>query len=409
MPLLSLSKTINNYNMKLKYFKQSLFNQFLLSNLTVILVALICYMSVNLIGYHSVALLLLATVSVLSIFFSIYPVLSAAAMSALIWDFFFIPPHFTLHVTNSEDALLLLMYFVIALTSGILTSKVRELEKLEFQKEERSLTLKLYKTLFDSISHELRTPIATIVGASDNLLQKEVKISEEDKLELVDEISVAAFRLNRLVDNLLNMQRVESGMLEIKPDWCEVNELINSPINRLKNELATHKVEINIQNDFPIIRIDFGLIEQSLFNLLHNETNYTQPDSTISINAEYDGKNLVITISDDGKGFSEDELKLLFTKFYRITSNKTGGTGLGLSIVKGFVEAHGGTVQVENNIPHGAKFTLIIPVEILLLQDYMDFSNIAVKMNAQYETLTEAYRPKQVKTLKDSQETEAVE
>lgn len=395
--------------MKLKYFKQSLFNQFVLSNLTVILVALICYMSVNYIGYHSVALLLLATVSVLSIFFSIYPVLSAAAMSALIWDFFFIPPHFTLQVTNSEDALLLLMYFVIALTSGILTSKVRELEKLEFQKEERSLTLKLYKTLFDSISHELRTPISTIVGASDNLLQKEVKISEEDKLELVDEISVAAFRLNRLVDNLLNMQRVESGMLEIKQDWCEVNELINSPINRLKNELATHKVEVNIQNDFPIIRIDFGLIEQSIFNLLHNEINYTQPDSTITINAEYDDKNLVITISDDGKGFSEDELKLLFTKFYRITSNKTGGTGLGLSIVKGFVEAHGGTVKVENNIPHGAKFTLIIPAEILLLQDYMDFSNIAVKMNAQYETLTEAYRPKQVKTKKDSQETEAVE
>jgi len=395
--------------MKLKYFKQSLFNQFVLSNLTVILVALICYMSVNYIGYHSVALLLLATVSVLSIFFSIYPVLSAAAMSALIWDFFFIPPHFTLQVTNSEDALLLLMYFVIALTSGILTSKVRELEKLEFQKEERSLTLKLYKTLFDSISHELRTPISTIVGASDNLLQKEVKISEEDKLELVDEISVAAFRLNRLVDNLLNMQRVESGMLEIKQDWCEVNELINSPINRLKNELATHKVEVNIQNDFPIIRIDFGLIEQSIFNLLHNEINYTQPDSTITINAEYDDKNLVITISDDGKGFSEDELKLLFTKFYRITSNKTGGTGLGLSIVKGFVEAHGGTVKVENNIPYGAKFTLIIPAEILLLQDYMDFSNIAVKMNAQYETLTEAYRPKQVKTKKDSQETEAVE
>lgn len=395
--------------MKLNYFKQSIFKQFIVSNISVIIVALICYASVNYIGYHSVALLLLATVSVLSIFFSIYPVLSAAAMSALIWDFFFIPPHFTLHVTNSEDALLLLMYFVIALTSGVLTSKVRELEKLEFQKEERSHTLKLYKTLFDSISHELRTPIATIVGASDNLLQKDVKIAEEDKLELIDEISVAAFRLNRLIDNLLNMQRVESGMLEIRPDWCEVNELINSPINRLKNELATHKVEVNIQNEIPIVRIDFGLIEQSVFNLLHNEALYTQPDSIITINANYDGKNLIITISDNGNGFSEEELKLLFTKFYRITAKKTGGTGLGLSIVKGFVEAHNGTVKVENNTPNGAKFTLIIPVETLLLQDYMDFSNIAVKMNAQYETLTEAYRPKQVDDLLNSVKSKAVE
>jgi len=395
--------------MKLNYFKQSIFKQVVVSNVSVILVALICYASVDYIGYHSVALILLATVSVLSIFFTIYPVLSAAAMSALIWDFFFIPPHFTLHITNSEDALLLLMYFVIALTSGILTSKVRELEKLEFQKEERTHTLKLYKTLFDSISHELRTPISTIVGASDNLLQKDVKIAEEDKLELIDEISVAAFRLNRLIDNLLNMQRVESGMLEIKPDWCEVNELINSPINRLKDELATHHIGVNIQNDIPIVRIDFGLIEQCVFNLLHNEALYTQSDSTITINADYDGKNLIITISDNGKGFSEEELKMLFTKFYRITVNKTGGTGLGLSIVKGFVEAHNGTVKVENNTPNGAKFTLIIPVEILMLQDYMDFSNIAVKNNAQYETLTEAYRPKQIDKSKDSAKVNTVE
>jgi len=388
--------------MKLNYFHQSMFKQVLVSNLSVVLVALICYASINYIGYHSVALLLLATVSVLSIFFTIYPVLSAAAMSAIIWDFFFIPPHFTLHITNSEDALLLLMYFVIALTSGILTSKVRELEKQEFLKEERSHTLRLYKTLFDSISHELRTPIATIVGASDNLLQKDVKIAEKDKLELVDQISVAAFRLNRLIDNLLNMQRVESGMLEIKPDWCEVNELINSPINRLKSELVGHNVEVNIQPEMPIVRIDFGLIEQSVFNLLHNEVLYTQPDSTISINASYDGKNLIITIADNGKGFSEEELKLLFTKFYRIAVNKTGGTGLGLSIVKGFVEAHNGTVKVENNTPNGAKFTIVIPVETLMLQDYMDFSNIAVKMNAQYETLTETYRPKQFGKIKDS-------
>ncbi|ADQ79693.1 integral membrane sensor signal transduction histidine kinase [Paludibacter propionicigenes WB4] len=388
--------------MKLNYFHQSMFKQVVISNLSVVLVALICYASLNYIGYHSVALLLLATVSVLSIFFTIYPVLSAAAMSAIIWDFFFIPPHFTLHITNSEDALLLLMYFVIALTSGILTSKVRELEKQEFLKEERSHTLRLYKTLFDSISHELRTPIATIVGASDNLLQNDVKIAEKDKLELVDQISVAAFRLNRLIDNLLNMQRVESGMLEIKPDWCEVSELINSPVNRLKNELVGHNVEVNIQPEMPIVRIDFGLIEQSVFNLLHNEVLYTQPDSTISINASYDGKNLIITIADNGKGFSEEELKLLFTKFYRISVNKTGGTGLGLSIVKGFVEAHNGTVKVENNTPNGAKFTIVIPVETLMLQDYMDFSNIAVKMNAQYETLTETYRPKQFGKTKDS-------
>lgn len=380
--------------MKLDYFKQSILKQVVFSNMSVIVVALICYAGVDYIGYRSVALLLLATVSVLAIFFTVYPILAAATLSALIWDFFFIPPHFTFHVRSSEDVLLLMMYFVIALINGVLTSKVRSLEKLELQKEERHNTIKLYKTLFDSLSHELRTPIATIVGASDNLLQKDSHVSENDKTKLIDEISIAAFRLNRLIDNLLNMQRLESGTLKIKPDWCDVNELINIPVNRLKNELATHNLQILIQEDFPMIRLDFGLIEQAIFNLLHNETLYTQTDSTITIEAEYAGDKLIIIISDNGKGFSDEELKMLFSKFYRSSVKTTGGTGLGLSIVKGFVEAHGGKVKVENNIPTGAKFTLEIPAETLELQDYMDFTEMTLKQNIQYETLSDIYIPK---------------
>ena len=388
--------------MNTRYFNQSIKKQFVISIIATIFVSIICFSLSNLIGYRTVALILMATVSISAIFFSLYPVLAAATLSALIWDYFFIPPHFTFHVGSSEDVLMLLMYFVIALINGILTSRVRALEKLELQKEERHNTIKLYKTLFDSISHELRTPIATIVGASDNLMQKKSNISENDKSNLISAISIAAFRLNRLIDNLLNMQRLESGLLMIKPDWCEINELINSPVNRLKNELSTHNLQIQIQEDFPIIKLDFGLIEQALFNLLHNETLYTPIDSTITITANYKNNKLIVTISDNGKGFTPEELNLLFTKFYRSTFKTTGGTGLGLSIVKGFVEAHGGKVKVENNIPHGAKFTLEIPVEILELQDYMDFTEMTIKENTQYETLTDIYTPKKNNKIKTS-------
>ncbi len=230
--------------MNLKYFNQSKLNQFFICIFSTIFVSFICFSLSNLIGYRTVALLLLTTVSILSIFFTLYPVLTAATLSALIWDFFFIPPHFNFHVQNSDDILMLLMYFIIALINGVLTSKIRGIEKLELQKEERHNTIKLYKTLFDSLSHELRTPIATIVGASDNLLQENSHISEVDKLKLTNEISIAAFRLNRLIDNLLNMQRLESGMLKLKLDWCEINELINSPVNRLSDELLTHNLQI---------------------------------------------------------------------------------------------------------------------------------------------------------------------
>jgi len=178
-----------------------------------------------------------------------------------------------------------------------------------------------------------------------------------------------------LIDNLLNMQRLESGMLKIKPDWCEINELINSPLNWLEKELSTHNIQIEIQENFPIVKLDAGLIEQALFNVLHNETIYTQPDSIISVQVNYKNSCITIVVSDNGKGFTDEDLTMLFTKFYRSSTKVSGGTGLGLSIVKGFVEAHGGTVKVENNIIHGAKFSIEIPTETLKMEDYLSFSN----------------------------------
>jgi len=355
--------------MKKQFHKHSLLNQYLISIFSVIIISTICYIGTELIGYRSVALLLLATVSVLAIFFSIYPILIAATLSALIWDFFFIPPHFTFHVESYEDILMLLMYFIIALLNGVLTSKIRSYEKKEQQKEEQQNTLRLYKTIFNSISHELRTPISTIVGASDNLLHSNSNFSEHDKKKLASEISIAAFRLNRLIDNLLNMQRLESGQLKLKLEWCEITELINSSLNRLQHELTNFNVELEIEQDFPLVKLDFGLMEQAIFNILHNSTIYTPINSIIKINCKLDNKYIVIEISDNGNGFTDEDLKNIFNKFYRNNQTKTGGLGLGLSIVKGYVEAHNGYITIEKNIPNGAMFVLKIPSETIHLNE----------------------------------------
>ncbi|HAN78964.1 MAG TPA: sensor histidine kinase [Bacteroidales bacterium] len=363
--------------MKTYYFNQNLLKQFLLSIFSVIAVASICYLSTNYIGYRSVALLLLATVSILAIFVTVFPILVAATLSALIWDFFFIPPHFTFQVNSSEDALLLLMYFVIALINGVLTSRVRHLEKMELQKEERQNAIKLYKTIFESISHELRTPIATIVGASDNLLQKNPNLSKGDEVKLVTEISIAAFRLNRLIDNLLNMQRLESGLLKAKLDWCDVNELIYSAINRLKDELTNHKLHVKIPNDIPFVKLDFGLMEQAIINILHNASLYTPANSLVTITVCLIDKHICIIISDNGKGINGVVPESIFSKFYRANKKNAGGIGLGLSIVKGFVESHHGTIKVENAIPSGAKFTILIPTEVLQLSENSNFADSA--------------------------------
>src|SRR6185436_20970285 len=155
--------------------------QYLISVLLIIVVAAICFSLSQYIGYHVVALLLLVTVSFIAMFFDIFPVLLAALLSAFIWDVFFIPPRFTLSVGSTEDALFLAMYFVIACVNAALTFKIRQIEKKEVKKEQKENTLKLYNTLLNSLSHELRTPIATIIGATDNLLNDDAKLSHNNK------------------------------------------------------------------------------------------------------------------------------------------------------------------------------------------------------------------------------------
>ncbi len=206
---------------------------YIFSILIVLSVSALCYPFTDWIGYHSVALLLLLTVSVLALRFSLYPVLVAATLSALIWDFFFIPPYFTFTVGSQEDALLLIMYFVVALLNGVFNYKLRQFEHITRQKEERETSIKLYNTLFDSLSHELRTPISTILGATDVLQENEEKLSKQDKQELTSEITNAALRLNNQLENLLNTSRLESGFIKPNFEWCDVNELIYNTLNKL--------------------------------------------------------------------------------------------------------------------------------------------------------------------------------
>ena len=482
--------------------------QYLIVSLSVILTSLICYSIKDVIGYQIVSFGLLFLVSLLALFYGTGPILLAASQSAIIWDYFFIPPQFTLHIDKPVDLMMLIMFFIIALLNGTLTSRVRRQEKKIRIREERThalyqltrdLTLangidevskiaaryflkyfnlnctiilknelnqlvfeehtenpiqftenensvanwvfkhsskagkftdtlpstdytfypltgntnnmgvvavkhlsvftqgenefweaflsqisgkyereflrnaahkayilnesdKLYKTLFNSISHELRIPVATIMGASDTLLSQDYP--DEIKEKLYSEISTASVRLNRLIENLLNMSRLESGRISPRPDWCDVNDLANKVSKNLEQELLPFNLATVIPADMPLVFIDFGLIEQVLHNLLLNATQNAPANSNIRMKFFYDNNLLTIQVMDRGKGFPESELASVFNKFYRGKDAKAGGTGLGLSIVKGFVESHHGTVTAQNRSNGGALFTIKIPVKI---------------------------------------------
>jgi two-component system, OmpR family, sensor histidine kinase KdpD len=490
-------------------FSQAL-SQFSLAAAIVILTALICYPISDVIGYQTVSLILLLMVALLPLRLGVGPVLLAATLSALIWDFFFIPPRFTFAVSSPQDILMLIAYFIIAAVAGVLTVRIRAREKAVRQREQRASALyaltndlsiannqenvvsaaihnikkffnaevvaflsdidgdftnkphsassffpdnkelsvptwvhwnekkagrftetlpfasatyfplkgpryplgvigikihkderlstdqetllenflsqissaldreflnemakqsialaeseRLYSTLFHSISHEIRTPITAIFTASESLLNENISGQPAIRNQLTKEIQSATSRLDQIVQNLLAMTRLESGFLLPKLDWCEIRDIINSSIDKLKTELEGHSVKLNIQSPMPLVKLDFGLIEQVLINLLRNSATHTQHDSSIHIDVFTEEQNCVITLSDNGPGFPKEVLGKVFQKFYRVPGSKTGGLGLGLSIALGFVQAHHGTLTVENLPDGGVKFTARLPI-----------------------------------------------
>lgn len=480
------------------------FAQYSISALIVFVSALICYPFSEYIGYQTVSLILLLIVALLPLQFGVGPVLLAAGLSAMLWNFFYIPPQFTFAIGLPQDILMFLTYFAIAAVTGTLTARIRVREQSIRQRELHSSALfaltkhltaaktqdevaeaavknisaffstevaiflsqpdgdiftaahrssmfmvdekefsvaawvywnekkagkftdtlpssvstyypisgpryplgvigvknkdgkqfnidqetllqnfiaqiastlereqlnelakrtivyaeseKLYRTLFNSISHELRTPIAAIISATESL-------THGGNDENISEIQTASERLNRLVENLLDMTRLESGQLAPKLDWCDINDLFRSSVQKLKNELKEHSVTVCVDEGMPLVKLDFGLMDQVITNLLFNASLYTPSGTGITLTAVMNDHNCIFTVSDNGPGFPVESLNRLFEKFYRIPGSRTGGTGLGLSIARGFVEAHNGTISAANKQSGGAEFIISIPVE----------------------------------------------
>ena len=161
---------------------------------------------------------------------------------------------------------------------------------------------RLYNTLFNLISHEFRIPIATIMGASDTLLISQT--TEKNREELYGEIFKASARLNHLIENLLNMSRLESGKISLRPDWCDVNDLVNKVTQNLKLELEQFNLTTVIPEDMPLVKIDFGLMEHVLYNLLLNSCQYSSGSLEIRLEASYANGNFILVVSDSGPGLS---------------------------------------------------------------------------------------------------------
>ncbi|MGG1555793.1 ATP-binding protein [Paenibacillus ferrarius] len=217
---------------------------------------------------------------------------------------------------------------------------------------------KLRTALLDSLSHELRTPLATILGSVTSLLEGEQVFSADDRRELLLTTREGAARMSRLVNNLLGMVRIESGMLRLNRHWCDIADVVGVALQQLADGLQHRRLTVRIPPDLPSVPLDEVMFEQVLVNLLSNAVKYSAEGSRIELAAQsHPGSGtLSLTVEDEGAGIPPAELGRIFDKFYRGPRTRhISGTGLGLAICKSIVEAHGGTITATN----GEKGTLM--------------------------------------------------
>lgn len=449
-------------------------------------------------------LVFLLAVVVLALFVGRGPVLAAGALSALIWNFCFLPPRFTLFIRQVEDAVLFGTYFVVAVVLGQLVARIREQAEAERRREERATALygltrelaeagsrdevvwllvgqldrvfqakstvaflagdqvvahpdgtlllsekelgvaewafrnrqaagrfthhlpgagamhlplvterkvfgvlgvglpdkdlslaqrelleafarqaalvldklelmavteqarlvaeseRLGRALLNSISHELRTPLAASTSAA-AALADDASLPAMQRAGLVREIQEANGRLNRIVGNLLDVSRLEAGQVRVRSDWHDARDLVRAAVGDLTRELTNHPVRTDISREPLLVRLDFQLMRQALGNLLHNAAVHTPPGTPITVAAVAAPGALVLSVADEGPGLAGDLLPHIFDKFRRGAAAPTGGSGLGLAIVRGFVEAHGGSITARNRPSGGAEFVIRLP------------------------------------------------
>lgn len=224
-------------------------------------------------------------------------------------------------------------------------------------------TERMRNAILSSVSHDLRTPLATITGAASGLLEDKDQLGPAARHELAKSIYNEAHRLDRLVRNLLDMMRLESGAVQLQKEWHPIEEIVGAALTRLESRLNGHQIRTNFQPDLPLVFLDGVLMEQVLLNLVENALKYAPPSTAIELSATVSDHELIFEVADRGPGIPSGDEQRIFDKFYRAGPAREGGVGLGLTICRGIIEAHGGRIWVEKRSGGGAVFRFTLPIE----------------------------------------------
>ena len=301
----------------------------------------------------NIAMVYLLAVVVVALRFSRGPAVATSVMSVAAFDYFFVPPQLTLAVADAQYLVTFAIMLVVALVISTLTTIVRRAE-----------AERLRNDLLASISHDLRTPLAVIGGASSSLLENGERLSGEERRALARSIFEHSRQMADLVANVLQMTRLEYGALAPRRDWAALSEIAGSALERLGERLAAHPVTFALPGDLPLLKVDATLVEQVIANLLENAAKYTPSGTAVTVRAQTRDGELLVSIEDAGPGLPPGDAEALFAKFQRgDPESAVGGVGLGLAICRAIVRLHGGRIWAERLPEKGTAFRFTLPLE----------------------------------------------
>jgi K+-sensing histidine kinase KdpD len=343
----------------------------------------------------TVALAFLLVVLFVASFWGSRPALLASVLGMLCFNFFFLPPLYTLSIAHSQNWVALTAFFTTALVVGQLSARAkrraeeaegarRESERLyqelqtAFERASQAEALrqseKLKSALLDAVTHDLRTPLTSIKASITTLLnevrdrspeEQFVALDSESRLEMMEVIDEESDRLNRFIGGLIDLARIEAGELHLRRRWGSVDEIISTALARAEPFTKGREVDVNIEPELPVVSVDERAVSEVVYTLVDNAAKYSPKGTNIRINAGRAGDGMIrMSVEDQGVGVAVDLRERVFDKFFRatrdgdISTHQPSGTGMGLAIAKGIVEAHAGEIWIESGT--GGKGTRVV-------------------------------------------------
>ena len=342
----------------------------------------------------TIALAYLLDVLFVALFWGSGPALLASVVGVLCFNFFFLPPLYTLTIAHSENWIALFAFFTTALAVGQLSAREKrraeeaergehEIERLykqlqtAFERASEAEALKqsekLKSALLDAVTHDLRTPLTSIKASITTLLDEarapEFALDKESRLEMLQVIDEESDRLNRFISGLIDLARIDAGELQLRRQWGAIDEIVSTALARAQPLTSDHELEVKIDHELPAVRVDERAVSEVVYTLVDNAAKYSPPGTKIKISAGLNEGMVQMSVEDEGEGVPVKLRERVFDKFFRATrdgdvsTHRPSGTGMGLAIAKGIVEAHEGRIWIESPASgRGSRVVFTLPI-----------------------------------------------